>query len=43
MIAKAREYWRRAQRAFEDKLGADTSATLRAVLGRVAAAEFPLA
>jgi hypothetical protein len=34
MIAEARKYWRRLQRAFEDKLGADTSATLRVVLGR---------
>jgi DNA-binding MarR family transcriptional regulator len=42
MIAEARKYWRRAQRAFEDELGAGTSATLRAMLGRVAAAEFPL-
>ena len=41
-IAEARKYWRRAQRAFEDELGAGTSATLRAMLGRVAAAEFPL-
>jgi len=43
MIAEARKYWRRAQRAFEDELGAGTSASLRAMLGRVAAAEFPLA
>ncbi len=43
MIAKSRKYWRQAQRAFEDELGADTSATLRSLLGRVAAAEFPLA
>jgi DNA-binding MarR family transcriptional regulator len=42
MIAEARKYWRRAQRAFEGELGADTSAMLRSVLQRVAAAEFPL-
>jgi DNA-binding MarR family transcriptional regulator len=41
-IAEARKYWRRAQRAFEGELGADTSAMLRSVLQRVAAAEFPL-
>jgi DNA-binding MarR family transcriptional regulator len=43
MITEARKHWRRAQRTFEAELGADTSATLRAMLGRVAAAEFPLA
>jgi DNA-binding MarR family transcriptional regulator len=43
MIAEARKYWRRAQRAFEGELGADTSAMLRSVLQRVAAAEFALA
>ena len=42
-LARARKYWRLAQRAFEAELGADMSATLRAMLGRVAAAEFPLA
>ena len=42
-IAEARKYWRRAQRAFEGELGADTSAMLRSVLQRVAAAEFALA
>jgi DNA-binding MarR family transcriptional regulator len=42
-IAEACKYWRQAQRAFEDELGAGTSATLRAMLGRVAAAEFTLA
>jgi DNA-binding MarR family transcriptional regulator len=41
-IAEARKYWRQAQRAFEAELGADTSATLRALLGRVASAGFPL-
>jgi DNA-binding MarR family transcriptional regulator len=43
MIAESRKYWRRAQRAFEGELGADTSAMLRSVLQRVAAAEFALA
>ena len=42
-IAEACKYWRQAQRAFEDEMGAGTSATLRAMLGRVAAAEFTLA
>ncbi|MGZ3339870.1 MAG: MarR family winged helix-turn-helix transcriptional regulator [Reyranella sp.] len=41
-IAEARKYWRQAQRAFEGELGSDTSAMLRSVLQRVAAAEFPL-
>jgi DNA-binding MarR family transcriptional regulator len=41
-IAEARKYWRQAQRAFEAELGADMSATLRALLGRVASAGFPL-
>jgi DNA-binding MarR family transcriptional regulator len=41
-IAEACKYWRQAQRAFEDELGAGTSATLRATLGRVATAEFTL-
>lgn len=35
-IARARKYWRRTQRAFEDELSADTSANLRSVLHRVA-------
>jgi len=43
MITEARKHWRRAQQTFEAELGADTSATLRAMLARVAAAEFPLA
>ncbi len=42
-LARAHKHWRQAQRAFEAELGADMSATLRAMLGRVAAAEFPLA
>jgi DNA-binding MarR family transcriptional regulator len=42
-IAEARKYWRRPARVIEGELGADTSAMLRSVLRRVAAAEFALA
>ena len=41
-IAEARKYWLQALRAFEAELGADTSASLRFLLRKVAAAEFPL-
>ena len=42
-IAQARKHWRRAQRVFEDELGADTSALLRSLLHRVATTAFPAA
>jgi DNA-binding MarR family transcriptional regulator len=42
-LVQGQELWRHAQRAFEDEIGAETAATLRDVLRRVAAADFALA
>ncbi len=40
MLAKGTQLWRRAQLAFEEAIGQDESARLRAALLRVAAADF---
>ena len=40
MLAKGTQLWRRAQLAFEEAIGQDESAKLRAALLRVAAADF---
>jgi DNA-binding MarR family transcriptional regulator len=42
-LVQGQDLWRHAQRAFEDEIGAETAATLRDVLHRVAAADFALA
>jgi DNA-binding MarR family transcriptional regulator len=42
MLVEARKHWRRAQKTFEGEIGEKTAATLRSLLGRVAATEFPL-
>jgi DNA-binding MarR family transcriptional regulator len=42
MIVEARKHWRRAQRIFEREIGGETAATMRSLLGLVAATEFPL-
>jgi DNA-binding MarR family transcriptional regulator len=40
VLAKGARLWRDAQRAFEDAIGRDESARLRAALLRVATADF---
>jgi len=42
MLVEARKHWRHAQRVFEGEIGGETAATLRSLLGLVAATEFPL-
>jgi DNA-binding MarR family transcriptional regulator len=42
-LVQGQDLWRHAQQAFEDEIGAETAATLRDVLRRVAAADFALA
>jgi len=42
LMAKSGKLWERAQRAFEDELGKETAVTLRDLLHRVAATEFPV-
>lgn len=41
LLARAWKQWRKAQAVFEQEIGAETSATLRALLHRVASTEFP--
>jgi DNA-binding MarR family transcriptional regulator len=41
-LAKGDEFWRQAQKAFEEEIGSKESAALRAMLHRVAATEFAL-
>jgi DNA-binding MarR family transcriptional regulator len=41
LLARGWRCWRRAQRVFEKEIGAETAATLRALLHRVSATEFP--
>ncbi len=43
MLGKAGELWQKAQESFEDEVGKNESAALRAMLHRVAATEFALA
>jgi DNA-binding MarR family transcriptional regulator len=43
LLAEAQKLWRRAQRAFEDEVGGEAAAALRAVLHHIAATEFSLA
>jgi DNA-binding MarR family transcriptional regulator len=40
LLAECHPLWDRAQEAFEDKLGAETAATLRSILHRVSATDF---
>ena len=42
-IVQGQKLWRRAQRTFEDEIGEDAATMLRAMLHRVAAAEFAFA
>lgn len=41
VLARGARLWRRAQKAFEEKVGREESARLREALQRVAAVEFP--
>lgn len=41
LLARAWRLWRKAQAVFEQEIGAETSATLRSLLHRVAATDFP--
>ena len=41
-LAEGRKLWRQAQRSFEAEIGRDTAATLRAMLHRIAEADFVL-
>jgi DNA-binding MarR family transcriptional regulator len=41
-LVRGQNLWRYAQQAFEDEIGAETAATLRNVLRRVATADFAL-
>ena len=41
-LAQGRKLWRQAQRSFEDEIGQDTAATLRAMLQRIAETDFVL-
>lgn len=42
-LAEGRKLWRQAQRSFEDEIGRGKAATLRAMLHRIAEANFVLA
>lgn len=41
LLARGRKLWRQAQVVFEQEIGAETSATLRTLLHRVASTTFP--
>jgi DNA-binding MarR family transcriptional regulator len=43
LLARALKLWRKAQAVVEREIGAETSATLRSLLHRVAATQFSLA
>lgn len=42
LLTKGQKLWRQAQRTFEDEVGSDTAATLRALLDQISSAEFEL-
>jgi DNA-binding MarR family transcriptional regulator len=42
LLARGQPLWRQAQAAFEDQIGRENAASLRAMLDRVAAAEYAL-